>query len=336
MAYEFYVLDGPTDFYFPHPVRNPEQITVEMIPGGVLPKSEYEVIGYGPNSTGVTIRWKNAPLDANLKLRVSRRVSPQRLTYFEEDEGATARALNEEFDNVYQSIQDFPAPGDIEDRHADVAGWHEDIEGWRSQVEQWRQDTWDYKTSAEETISQFESGYTGFNENHGYDFGSVTTAVTYFNRDFGEVSSGTEDVYILRPTLTVEGSPSDVPEEPTLETNTFSVANGSDTHQDTDWQIRNSDDTATIWESLADTSNLISIQVPAGELEEDTEYIFKVRHRGETYGVSAWAGVTAITDGFLFNEYDFGSVTTADTSFNRDFGEVSSGTEDVYILQPIA
>ena len=107
MAYEFYVLDGPTDFYFPHPVRNPEQITVEMIPGGVLPKSEYEVIGYGPNSTGVTIRWKNAPLDANLKLRVSRRVSPQRLTYFEEDEGATARALNEEFDNVYQSIQDF-------------------------------------------------------------------------------------------------------------------------------------------------------------------------------------------------------------------------------------
>ena len=104
--------------------------------------------------------------------------------------------------------------------------------------------------------------------------------VRYYGADFGwsawadTVGFVTEDVYIVQPTLTVEGSPSDVPEQPTLETNAFSVANGSDTHASTDWQIRNSADTATIWESLADTSNLTSIQVPADELEEDTEYIF--------------------------------------------------------------
>ncbi len=76
----------------------------------------------------------------------------------------------------------------IEGWRGDVEGWHSAVEIWHPQVEQWRQDTWDYKTSAEGTINQFESGYTGFNENHGYDFGSVTTAVTYFNRDFGGLS----------------------------------------------------------------------------------------------------------------------------------------------------
>jgi hypothetical protein len=57
-----------------------------------------------------------------------------------------------------------------------------------AQIEQWRDDTLGYKNSAENTISEFESGYTGFSDNHGYDFGSVTTAVTYFNRDFGGLS----------------------------------------------------------------------------------------------------------------------------------------------------
>ena len=238
MAYEFYVLDGPTDFYFPHPVRYPNQVTVEVAPGGVVPPSEYEIIGYGATATGVTIRYPGAPVGKDKNLIISRRTEPERISYFEDDVGAPASALNAEFDNMYQLIQDFrgafatlepiydptnveeyegyiavsvgsevvfqmlkdirlegltgPALGDIypdiEGWHEDIEGWHEDIEGWHSQVEQWRQDTWDYKTSAEETISEFESGYTGFDENHGYDFGSVTTAVTYFNRDFGGLS----------------------------------------------------------------------------------------------------------------------------------------------------
>jgi len=37
----------------------------------------------------------------------------------------------------------------------------------------------------EDTIQAFQSGYTGFEDGLGYDFGQITSPMTYFNRDFG-------------------------------------------------------------------------------------------------------------------------------------------------------
>ena len=107
MTSQTYTLDGPREFSFPFPVRRPEQITVEVDPGGVVPPSQYQVIGASPFATGVTIRWTGAPVDGESSLIISRVTEPDRLSEFEQDVRVTARGLNAEFDNVYQVLQDF-------------------------------------------------------------------------------------------------------------------------------------------------------------------------------------------------------------------------------------
>jgi len=102
--------------------------------------------------------------------------------------------------------------------------------------------------------------------------------------------------FVVAPTLTVEGSPSDVPEAPTLTTSAFTtVPSGEDTHLNTDWQVL--EGAVVVYESLADASNLLSITVPAGNLTANTTYTFKARHRGTDFGESAFAEVTATTLG---------------------------------------
>ena len=110
----------------------------------------------------------------------------------------------------------------------------------------------------------------------------------------------TGSISIAQPTLTVEGSPSSVPETPQLSTSAFSVVGGSDTHLNTDWQILD-DQLNVVWESLADASNKTSITVPAGELSTNTTYTFRARHRGTVYGVSAWGSVIATTQSSFNN-----------------------------------
>lgn len=103
-----YGFSGAKEFPFPYPVRVPSQITVEVRPGGVVPPTEYDVIGYGPGATGVTIRWPGAPgASSTAQLIISRYVEPERVTEFSDDEGVTAGALNAEFDNVYSAVEDF-------------------------------------------------------------------------------------------------------------------------------------------------------------------------------------------------------------------------------------
>ena len=97
---------------------------------------------------------------------------------------------------------------------------------------------------------------------------------------------------VLAPALTVAGAPSDVLESPTLTTTNFFPL-GADTHLNTDWQVLSGE--TVIWESLADTSNLLSISVPAGNLSTSTSYTFRARHRGTAFGASEWAEVTATT-----------------------------------------
>lgn len=108
-------------------------------------------------------------------------------------------------------------------------------------------------------------------------------------------SFSTGAVIIVTPTITVEGSPSDVPESPTLTASPFTVQNGSDTHLNTDWEVLRQSDAQVIWSSPADAVNLTSITVPSGILQENTTYIFRVRYRGTTYGESGYGSDTATT-----------------------------------------
>jgi len=52
---ETYTLNGPTEFYFPHPVQHPEQLVVEIKPGSYTTFGVYYYwlwsIFYGSNSS---------------------------------------------------------------------------------------------------------------------------------------------------------------------------------------------------------------------------------------------------------------------------------------------
>jgi len=101
-----YVLDGPTEFFFPFPVRTSGEIIVSLIPGGVLPSSEYTVIGTSATANGVTVRYPNAPRDGQSELNIARRTEANRVSTFLDDLSITATGLNAEFDNILQIVQD--------------------------------------------------------------------------------------------------------------------------------------------------------------------------------------------------------------------------------------
>jgi len=111
----------------------------------------------------------------------------------------------------------------------------------------------------------------------------------------GNDGTSVAPIYIQTPTLTATGTPTDVPETPTLTTSAFSVYNGTDTHASTDWQVIKTSDSSVVWESLGNTSNKLSITVPAGVLQVSTAYTFKARHNGATYGSSALVSVSGTT-----------------------------------------
>lgn len=110
------------------------------------------------------------------------------------------------------------------------------------------------------------------------------------HRDFEEILSK----YIVAPTLTVEGAPTSVQRTPTLSTSEFNVFGDTDTHINTDWQILDSQNNV-VMESLTDATNKVSIKVNSQYLIENTDYKFRVRHRGANIGVSNWASVLAKT-----------------------------------------
>tara|TARA_Y100000588_G_scaffold387078_1_gene484057 strand:- start:19827 stop:22478 length:2652 start_codon:yes stop_codon:yes gene_type:complete len=89
----------------------------------------------------------------------------------------------------------------------------------------------------------------------------------------------------------------DVVFDPLLTASAFVVyPSGADTHTSTDWQIATDSAFSTIaWQSLADTANLESIQLPSGTLDPLTTYYIRVRYNGSSIGASAWSSTVAIT-----------------------------------------
>ena len=107
------------------------------------------------------------------------------------------------------------------------------------------------------------------------------------------VSAKTLNIYVENPTITVEGTPGEVPKNPTISGSTFSVMNGTDTHEATDYQVVRVSDGVVVWESLGNTVSKTSIKT--GDLVESTAYIFKMRYKGTAYGYSQWIQATGTT-----------------------------------------
>lgn len=95
------------------------------------------------------------------------------------------------------------------------------------------------------------------------------------------------------PTITVEGSPDKVKEHPLLTGSAFGGINV--THKSTDWQVLKASDSSVVWESLNNTSNLLSIEVPKGNLKVSTGYIFRVRYNSNEGVSSDWGSATFTT-----------------------------------------
>jgi hypothetical protein len=116
--------------------------------------------------------------------------------------------------------------------------------------------------------------------------------------------------YIVTPT---NSSPSDgdtdVGETPTLVSSAFDYEGDSDTHLSSDWEVY--DGVTLIYSSYDDTINKTSLTVPAGNLEADTEYTWRVRHTGTTHGDSEWSMVTGFTTAASF-EFDLSQISDAE------------------------
>ena len=105
------------------------------------------------------------------------------------------------------------------------------------------------------------------------------------------------------PTLTVQGTPNDVPKSPTLTLSNFSGTNA--THASTNWRIVKVQDSSEVWTA---SNNSNTITVPEGKLEVSTDYKFQAQYVSNEGAVSAWAETLGRTaDSFTITD-NIGSV----------------------------
>lgn len=143
-----------------------------------------------------------------------------------------------------------------------------------------------------------------------FDITDLTTLTTYYCRIRYQDSADrwsswstrvlftTANVYIDAPTNTSPASlETNIIETPELTSDAFECINGADTHASSDWEVySDSGLTILVWSSYDDTSNLTTATIPAGILNPgSTNYYWRCRHTGTTYGDSAWSTATKFT-----------------------------------------
>ena len=108
------------------------------------------------------------------------------------------------------------------------------------------------------------------------------------------------------PVITLKGfadSPTDIGSGLTIEGGAYSVNDSSaDTHKATSWSIRLKNGRANVWESLNDTTNKTSIEVPKGTLQKTTAYVVTVIYHSTNFNDSSPAEQEFTTSN------DFGTV----------------------------
>ena len=106
------------------------------------------------------------------------------------------------------------------------------------------------------------------------------------------------------PTLTVQGTPNDVPKSPTLTLSNFSGTNA--TFASTNWKVVKVQDSSEVW-AASNKSN--TIVVPAGKLKVSTDYKFQAQYVSTEGAVSAWAETLGRTANSFVTVGDIGSVS---------------------------
>lgn len=143
---------------------------------------------------------------------------------------------------------------------------------------------------------QTSTAYTAKVRYHGVKFGWS---------DYTENQFSTLAVFstVDTPTLTVQGTPNDVPKSPTLTLSNFSGTNA--THASTNWRIVKVQDSSEVWTA---SNNSNTITVPEGKLEVSTDYKFQAQYVSTEGAVSAWAETLGRTaDSFTITD-NIGSV----------------------------
>ena len=111
------------------------------------------------------------------------------------------------------------------------------------------------------------------------------------------ISFTTPNIFVQAPTISISGNLTELVLTPTISLSAFSVFNGSDIHVSTDYQAVNKATGVVKWESLGNTVDKLGITT--GQLDIQTEYTFRARFNGQTYGSSYWSEI----DGTTINIY---------------------------------
>jgi len=161
-------------------------------------------------------------------------------------------------------------------------------------------------TVVDDTVSGTSTTYTpssNLDPNTSYFWRVRYTDDNGDQSEFSEATSfQTANIFTDQPTITSPAdNATDIGETPTITSSAFNTVNGSDTHESSQWVITRVSDSVEVFDSGEDTSNLESIDVPAGVLDEGQEsYTVKVRHKGNTYGFSAYSPDSAFTTSVTF------------------------------------
>lgn len=136
-----------------------------------------------------------------------------------------------------------------------------------------------------------------------------------------EFTTAPEFIYVDTPSITTPTDEAtgvgEIDLQILAESSAFSVNNdpGTGDHESTDWQVAtDSDFSNIIFESLDDTSNLTSIDIPRSNFSENTEYFIRVRHHGVTYGDSLYSAPVSFTSANNFIEIETPTITSPSES----------------------
>jgi hypothetical protein len=134
-----------------------------------------------------------------------------------------------------------------------------------------------------------------------------------------EFSTAASFVYVEAPSnVSPASNLTNVADNPTLTSSEFAVYAGSDTQDAAQWQVRKAGQSydAPTLDTGEDAVNLTTYAVPPGLLESsNTEYFFRVRHKGTTHGWSDWSVETKFTTKKTFGTVvGIALVTTGGTS----------------------
>jgi hypothetical protein len=126
------------------------------------------------------------------------------------------------------------------------------------------------------------------------------------------VSYTTPNIYVVTPTITnpADGA-TNQPAEVTFTTSAFSIANGSDTHVSSDWQLSTTSNFSNIiYQSIGNTSNKTSNTIAIPNAQVSTTYYLRVRHNSANYSSSAYATVSFTTTASFAGEIAYTSPGT--------------------------